>query len=103
MDERQAIRLDVRIRTLLSSPKQGRGRYGQGVFLLGTPSCIVFRHSRTELTRALPACRLGNWKSAPAEAGEAVSLRANYSAGMIVVKTGEPRPYYVNLRDIPAS
>src|SRR3954453_7123217 len=33
--------------------------------------------------------------SAPAEAGQAVSFRANYSAGTIVVKTGERRLYYV--------
>src|SRR2546423_5535332 len=33
--------------------------------------------------------------SAPAEAGEAVSFRASYSAGTIVVKTGERRLYYV--------
>jgi lipoprotein-anchoring transpeptidase ErfK/SrfK len=34
-------------------------------------------------------------RSAPAEAREAVSFRANYSAGTIVVKTGERRLYYV--------
>src|SRR3954471_13060409 len=33
--------------------------------------------------------------SAPAEAREAVSFRADYSAGTIVVKTGERRLYYV--------
>jgi lipoprotein-anchoring transpeptidase ErfK/SrfK len=33
--------------------------------------------------------------SAPAESREAVSFRANYSAGTIVVKTGERRLYYV--------
>jgi lipoprotein-anchoring transpeptidase ErfK/SrfK len=33
--------------------------------------------------------------SPPAEAREAVSFRANYSAGTIVVKTGERRLYYV--------
>src|SRR3954447_6290829 len=33
--------------------------------------------------------------SAPAEAREPVSFQANYSAGTIVVKTGERRLYYV--------
>jgi len=33
--------------------------------------------------------------AAPAEAREAVSFRASYSAGTIVVKTGERRLYYV--------
>ena len=45
-------------------------------------ACVIF----------LAATAVG---SAPAEAGEAVSFRANYSAGTIVVKTGERRLYYV--------
>jgi lipoprotein-anchoring transpeptidase ErfK/SrfK len=40
----------------------------------------------------LAAAQVG---SAPAESREAVSFRPNYSAGTIVVKTGERRLYYV--------
>ncbi|TMJ83598.1 MAG: L,D-transpeptidase [Alphaproteobacteria bacterium] len=45
-------------------------------------ACVIF----------LAATAVG---SAPAEAGETVSFRAKYSAGTIVVKTGERRLYYV--------
>ena len=45
-------------------------------------ACVIF----------LAATAVG---SAPAEAGQAVSFRASYSPGTIVVKTGERRLYYV--------
>ena len=56
----------------------------ESCFGIATPAyaCAIF----------LAATAVG---SAPAEAGEAVSFRANYSAGTIVVKTGERRLYYV--------